>query len=134
MGHILARLDRFLLHSTFLSENNIFSCKILPKLTSDHKPILLQLKEEESLGPIPFRFSPLWIEKEGFMDIVLNSWYILVIGFPIYVWEHKVKATKTALKEWIKNPTDSPTSHRKQTTKQLLDMRLDMNYKDITHS
>eukprot|EP00253_Pinus_taeda_P013077 PITA_13077 len=39
--HISARLDRFLLQSTFNSKNKIISINILPKLISGHKPILL---------------------------------------------------------------------------------------------
>ena len=63
--HIAARLDRFLVQSTLLDQKVITS-KNLPKLTSHHKPILLQLEEEETMGPIPFRYSPLWNDKEGF--------------------------------------------------------------------
>ena len=81
-------------------------------MTSNHKPILLQLEEEGNLGPIPFQFSSLWEENEGFMDVVSNAWHTPVVGSPNYVWEHKLKATKISLKEWIKNPTNSPTSHR----------------------
>ena len=58
-GHVAARLDRFLVHSSFLSLGLIASSKILPHCTSNHKPILLELSLEHDLGPIPFRFSPL---------------------------------------------------------------------------
>ena len=68
--HISARLDRFLVQSTMLMERRLISSKIIPKLTSDHKPILLSLEEEENLGPIPFIFSPLWSSKDGFLDTV----------------------------------------------------------------
>jgi len=68
--HISARLDIFLLYSTFLSVKNIISTNFLPKLTSDHKPMLLLFEEEEKLGPIPFWFSPLWVDREGFTDTV----------------------------------------------------------------
>jgi len=51
-------------------EKNIITTKVLPKLTSDHKPIQLLLEDEEDLGPIPFCFTPLWIEKVGFMETV----------------------------------------------------------------
>jgi len=50
------------------------------------------------------------------------------------VWEQKLKANKTALKKWIKNPSDSPTMHRKQNIKQLLDLQMDMEQQDITSS
>eukprot|EP00253_Pinus_taeda_P028020 PITA_28020 len=58
--HISAHLDRFLAHSSLLLGKRLISSKVLPKLTSDHKPILLHLEEEENLGPIPFRFNSLW--------------------------------------------------------------------------
>ena len=59
VDHIVARLDRFLVQSSLLLGKRLIFSKILPKLTSHHKPILLQLEEEENLGPIPFRFGPL---------------------------------------------------------------------------
>ena len=65
--HIAARLDRFLIHSSFLSLGLLASSKILPHCTSDHNPILLDLALDQDLGPIPFRFSPLWIQQKDFM-------------------------------------------------------------------
>jgi len=130
--HISARLNRFLLQSSFLSEKMIISTKILPKWNLDHKPILLLMEEEENMGPISFLFSPLWANGEGFLDIVNKAWSIHVPRSPNYVWEQKIKATKTTLKQWIKNPTDSPTTQRKQSTKQLLDLQMGLEMQDIT--
>ena len=67
---ISARLDRFLVHSTLIDEKTNISSKILPKLSSDHHPISLLFEKDEELGPIPFRFTPLWINKDGFLDVV----------------------------------------------------------------
>ena len=96
--HIAARLDRFLVQSTLLDQKVITS-KNLPKLTSDHKSILLQLEEEENMGPIPFRYKPLWIDKEGFKETINSSWSTSVRGPPFFVWEKKLKATKVALND-----------------------------------
>jgi exonuclease III len=96
--HISARLDRFLVQSTLLLERKLISTAILPKLTSDHKPILLQLEDEENLGPIPFRFSPLSKSKSGFADTVQWAWSTPVNGSPNFVWEQKLKITKKSLK------------------------------------
>jgi hypothetical protein len=68
------------------------------------------------------------------MDTVSKAWSIPINGSTSYVWEQKLKATKTTLKEWIKKPPNSPTSLRKQTTNQLLDLQLDLELKDITYS
>lgn len=105
--HISTCLGRFLIQSSFLSKKKIISTKILPKLTFDHKPILLLFEEEEKLGPIPFQFNPLWSNGEGFMDTIMKAWSILVLGSP-NVWEQKLKDTKRALKECIKKSFKLP--------------------------
>eukprot|EP00253_Pinus_taeda_P010538 PITA_10538 len=66
--HISPRLDRFLASSAIMMDNRMVLSMILPKLTSNHKPIILHIKEEEDLGPLSFRFSPLWAKREGFLD------------------------------------------------------------------
>ena len=52
--HISTCLDRFLVQGSLLLEKTLISSKIIPKLTSNHKPIILLLEEEENLGPLPF--------------------------------------------------------------------------------
>ena len=52
--HISARLDRFLVQSSFLTLGLFASSDILQACTSDHKPISLTLSIGENLGPIPF--------------------------------------------------------------------------------
>ena len=84
---ISARLNRFLVHSTLMEGKSIISSKILPKLTSDHHHISLLFEKEKELGPIPFRFSLLRIERDGFMDIVSQAWSQYVVGSPSFVWE-----------------------------------------------
>eukprot|EP00253_Pinus_taeda_P013868 PITA_13868 len=73
-GHIAARLDRFFIQSSFLLLGIEPRMHILPNNISDHKPIKLELLAHLDLGPIPFRFSPLWIKELGFMQIVKDSW------------------------------------------------------------
>ena len=86
-----ARLDCFLVHSSLLDSKFIISTEILPKLVSDHHPITLQFEIEEELGPIPFKFNPLWLECDGFMDIVSQEGSLYVDGSPSFVWEQKLK-------------------------------------------
>jgi len=58
-GHIVARLDRFLIQSSYLLLGLDAKMSILTSSTSDHKPTKLVLSTQRNLGPIPFRFSPL---------------------------------------------------------------------------
>ena len=102
LGHIASRLDRFLVHSSFLSLGLHASSKIIPNCVSDHKPILLDLSLEEKLGPIPFRFSPLWIQQEGFYHLVSSSWNQKITGNPSFTWEEKLRRLKHELKNWAK--------------------------------
>ena len=53
VDHIASRLDRFVVQSTLLGKW-VISSKNIPKLTSYHKAIMLQLEEEDNMGPIPF--------------------------------------------------------------------------------
>jgi exonuclease III len=57
-GHIAARLDRFLVQSSFLSLGLIATSKVLPHSTSDHKPVSLSLFPPSTLGPLPFQILP----------------------------------------------------------------------------
>jgi len=66
-GHIAARLDRFFIQSSFLLLGLESRMHILPCSISDHKPIKLELLAHLDLGPIPFRFSPLWVKEPLFM-------------------------------------------------------------------
>ena len=111
----LARLDRFLVQSLLMDGNSLISSKILLKLTSYHNPISLLFEEEEDIGPIPFRFSPLWMERDGFWESESCAWSQFVDGSPSYVWEQKLKRLKFALKRWIKKPLSTPFSHMKES-------------------
>jgi exonuclease III len=73
-GHIAARLDRFLISSSFLALPNK-SCSLkLPWVGSDHRPISLMFKPQKNWGPIPFRFNPLWMDRSEFLPFISQIW------------------------------------------------------------
>jgi exonuclease III len=117
-GHIAARLDRFLIQSSFLTLGLRASTKVLPHYISDHKPLALSLRPSAALGPIPFKFSPLWLEQGDFLNLVHHSWKDPVTGSPSYVWEEKLRRLKTTLKSWAKTLV-SPLAERKQAQETL---------------
>ena len=110
-GHIAARLDRFLVQSSFLVLGLNIDSAILPHSVSDHKPISLSLTSDYNLGPIPFRFNPRWIQEESYPALVAKIWNGPVSGSPFYVWEEKLRRLKRALKEWAKS-LPNPISKR----------------------
>ena len=112
----------------------IISTKFFPKLTSDHHPISMMFEKLEDLGPIPFHFSPLWIERDEFWDIVTQVWSQFVVGSPCFVWEHKLKNTKLALKNWVKQPLNTPTNNMHERVLELSEIQLGMEESKITKS
>ena len=93
---------------------------------------MLQIEEEEDIGPIPFRFSPLWKDQDGFMSTVTMAWDPLVVGSSNFVWERKLKNTKAALKVWAKLTQKNPISERKEALKILEKIQMEMEDSKIT--
>jgi hypothetical protein len=127
-GHIAARLDRFLVQSSFLTLGLIASSEILPHSISDHKPVRLEFKTDQGQGPIPFRFNPSWIQDKDFLRLVSSVWTSKVKGSAFYVWEEKLRRLKTALKSWAKGHSD-PTTSRKEAQRHLENHQLDWKTK-----
>ena len=101
-GYIARRLDRFLIQSFFLLLFLDVSYVILSSSVLDHKPIILELKPQMNLGPIPFRFSALWVQHSDLLDKVEEVWKQIVSGSPFFVWEENMSRVKRALKSWAK--------------------------------
>eukprot|EP00253_Pinus_taeda_P007450 PITA_07450 len=130
-SHIAARLDRFLVHSSFLLLGLDACVHILPCSTSDHKPIKLTLHAHVDLGHIPFKFSPLWIKEPKFLQVVKESWSHPVTGSPFYIWEEKIRRLKFALKHWSKS-IPNPAAERKNIQSQLKANQLNAEEAHIT--
>eukprot|EP00253_Pinus_taeda_P020601 PITA_20601 len=97
------------------------------------------LKPKEKMGGTNNRdpmlpLVPLWIERNGFIDTVKTAWAKPVTGSSSYVWEQKLKATKLALKEWIRKPAPNPSSQRKETVQAFDALQTEMESREITTS
>ena len=91
-------------------------------------------EKEEDLGTITFHFSPLWIERDGFLDSVSQVWSQYVDESPSFIWEQKLKITKYALKNWVKTPLNTPTISKKERVFKLTTIQLGMEESEITKS
>jgi exonuclease III len=131
LGHIAARLDRFLVQCSFMLLGLTCSTSILPHSVSYHKKILLEVTHDRNLGPIPFRFSPAWLQYEGFKDLVTKIWNEKVIGSTFFVWEEKHRRLKIALKSWVKTQK-SPITKRQEAQKQLKRHQMEMEEHETT--
>jgi len=48
------------------------------------------------------------------MEEVAKAWSISVTGSPSFVWEQKLKAAKTTLKNWVKTSSNPYSAKRKE--------------------
>jgi hypothetical protein len=72
-GHIIvARLDRFFIHSILLSSSSSIKSYILPSLTYDHNPISL-ISLFTLLWTPPFSLPSLWLSHPKVKDIVSSA-------------------------------------------------------------
>jgi ribonuclease HI/exonuclease III len=131
-GHIAARLDRFLVQSSFLTLGLSTSSGILPNSTSDHKPIMLEIKKDLNQGPIPFRFNSSWLQDKDFRSIVAKVWTTKIRGSAFHVWEEKLKCLKTELKSWAKSKPN-PITERLESQRKLEHHQLELEGKEITN-
>lgn len=99
----MERLDRILVNVTLLSFYSTAYVVVLPYSASDHYSTTLVLEAHYPLGPIPFKYNPLWSNIPTIEEIVKNTWSQHIEGLLGYIWENKFKRTKYALKEWGKN-------------------------------
>ena len=99
----MARLDRFLVSEDWDMHFGGVNQSLLPKLTSDHFPILLFGGDRLSRGPMPFRFENMWLKEKGFHNLIADWWTSFVYqGSRSYVVMEKLKALKAKLKTWKK--------------------------------
>eukprot|EP00253_Pinus_taeda_P033441 PITA_33441 len=118
-GNIMERLDRFLVNISFLSTFAAGYTSILSTSASNHVPVSLMLESHRPLGPIPFKFSPLWTRNSPVRAIVEMVWRQHIEGSPSYIWETKIKNVRRALKDWAKDSYQEPEETKKKVKKAL---------------
>ena len=100
--HSKSRLDRFLFTSTVENLFSNIAQRRLPRLLSDHSPILLECGTFHR-GKTPFRLENMWLQAEGFVNKVRSWWDSYDFhGSPSFVLTCKLKALKLDLKKWNK--------------------------------
>uniref|UniRef100_A0A2N9FE24 Reverse transcriptase domain-containing protein n=1 Tax=Fagus sylvatica TaxID=28930 RepID=A0A2N9FE24_FAGSY len=96
----MSRIDRFLYSGDWEDRYPTVVQKRPPKLLSDHFPILLE-SGKFLRGKRPFRFENMWLQAEGFGEMVRGWWESYQVdGTPSFILAKKLKALKLDLKKW----------------------------------
>ncbi|KAL8502780.1 hypothetical protein ACS0TY_021771 [Phlomoides rotata] len=100
-GYMVARLDRVLVNDDFLDLWHSTSATVLPRVSSDHHPILLRLFATSEHTIRPFHFQHMWTTHSSFLPMVSASWSLqITVGNPIHKVTQKLKRLKFTLKAW----------------------------------
>ncbi|XP_019431188.1 PREDICTED: uncharacterized protein LOC109338411 [Lupinus angustifolius] len=94
------RLDRSLCNDVWLHSWNQVSCCTLPRIASDHHPILLSATSDYTARKSPFRFHKMWLTHHDCRRVVMESWRHVTFGCPMLILSQKLKCLKKELKIW----------------------------------
>ncbi|KAH7847580.1 hypothetical protein Vadar_027761 [Vaccinium darrowii] len=97
---IESRLDRALVSSQWLLNNNQASLEHLDCVGSDHKALLLNTMPESRKHITPFRFDARWFEHEKVRRIIEEQWDQRLSGSQLFCLVQKVKCCRLALRSW----------------------------------
>lgn len=102
----LARLDRFLVLTEWNLDYPLTKVEALPRVTSDHCPILLTAKRSDTLKKKDkiFRFKEVWLNHGDFVSKIPDLWKegaqkkSVVLTFA-----KKLRHCRTRIKKWCAN-------------------------------
>lgn len=99
---IAARLDIFLISEKWEVSFRKINQSILPRVTFDHNPLLLECGNWEKQTSY-FKFENRWLQTQDFNGRIKGWWnFVTYVGRPNYILACKLKLLKVKLKEWSK--------------------------------
>nr|GEZ77073.1 RNA-directed DNA polymerase, eukaryota [Tanacetum cinerariifolium] len=108
----MSKLDRFLISERLMSSCPNISVISLDRFLSDHRPILLR-EFMLDYGPTPFHFFHYWIEVDGFVKMVEDTWNVTSgdSSNAIFNLMNKLKFLKQKIRAWNFEWKNSSKSH-----------------------
>ncbi|KAF9602068.1 hypothetical protein IFM89_024835 [Coptis chinensis] len=116
-ANVKQRLDRGLANTDWFILFPEFKLFHLPRIESDHSPIMLHLNPNTNKAPKPFRFQAMWINHESYLPLINQAWVNSESRNKIFEVKDKLHNTKTVLKEWNKNVFGDVRKNIADTTK-----------------
>jgi hypothetical protein len=108
------KLDRVLATSEWEEKYPLTTVQALPRVISDHAPLLLNFGEISTRGSEPlFKFECGRLLREGFIDMIREIWSNYTGGgTPIERWQRKIRMIRH-LRGWAKNTSGQYRKEKK---------------------
>lgn len=100
LAHRWARLDRCLINLVWADFFKINKFMHLPRLISDHSPVLLAYSPSPTSFKNIFRFNNNWFDFIGCHDAVREAWTKHFHGNPMHAFSHLLSCTRSKLSVW----------------------------------
>jgi hypothetical protein len=100
----MAVLDRVFATTNFEAFYPSANVKRISRSGSDHVPLVVNFCISQERKPYLFLFEKWWLEQEGFIDIVRDTWTSPChLTKAIDIWQFKLRALRRKLKGWSIN-------------------------------
>ncbi|XP_057786898.1 uncharacterized protein LOC131004240 [Salvia miltiorrhiza] len=120
--HVESVLDRAIFSQNFADLWDSIITTDLPRLTSDHSPLVMQCRRATPPGKRQFRFLNMWVQHASFSEMVENSWSRSVDALcPIVRVMLKLKRLRADIRVWNKEVFGNVDVAKNQWQKQLMD-------------
>nr|XP_043616235.1 uncharacterized protein LOC122588172 [Erigeron canadensis] len=127
----LSKIDRVLVGNEFFDKWPMACLRVLPRLFSDHCPLLLAFKEVD-FGPKPFRVYNSWLDRNDYVEVVSKAWNeAVVFGAADTRIMLRLKHVREQLKVWRDEFRNKEDEERTMCKAELEEMDAIMEEKDL---
>lgn len=84
-GLVERRLDRAFCNQIWLTTSTTMNVSTLTKLRLDHYSLLLEARFSQHKHVSHFGFFGIWTLHDKYEDLIINCWYVPVIGSHVYI-------------------------------------------------
>ncbi|XP_019429755.1 PREDICTED: uncharacterized protein LOC109337271 [Lupinus angustifolius] len=101
-GHALTekRLDRSMCNNEWIDSWPQVVCCTLPRISSDHHPILLNSDSGQSGVQAQFKFQKMWLHHPNCAKVVVEIWKQDIFGCKMSILTQKLNLLRNKLKVW----------------------------------
>lgn len=124
-NRVWGRWDRILVNSVWISSLPMLTVEHLPRISSDHSPLIASLPGYHKRGMSPFRFQRMWTLSNSFIPFVQNNRNCdCLLSAAMERLAFKVKNLRSRLKFWNKHIFGDVFLKRKDLEEKILQREL----------